>query len=765
MSVKIYLGLVINQLEGSYQKEIIAGVKQWAESRDVGIIIISGQSLNNSFTENNIYNSIFQINKSKILSGLIVISGSIGSLQDPKETVRYFQLDKEIPTVSLGMQLEDFHYVGGNNSHGIKEAVDHLILEHQCKKIAFLRGPESSDAANERYNAFVDQMNYNQLSVDTQMIFNGDFSYYTNAVTEYVIEKERIPFDAIICANDLMAIGVIKSLKKLGYIPPRDYLIIGFDDIEEARYNTPALTSISQSLYNQAQLSCDLVMSIINGEQVEKYNEYDSTLIIRESCGCSDFSSRLTIESSATDFKGMMNSIYQTLQQSLEFDIRVRRKESIFLQLLNESLEMSMSWENYTNLWHGTLELIKDSVPSHLTENLEDVSYVNDIFVKGFSILLKRNVQRDAVKYNKIQGVLFRFRSVTDRIIPSVPQREFWSVLEGELSILDIDFLYVALNDNIHKTSFSELKPTFLYNKKRIPISNESSYPVENIFPSFLSLEELPKGIIVQPLIKHDNLFGIIAIESGHMESVIYDTITDIISQVFYTYEFYKERKNIEDQLLNDLRDLNNRYNSTSLYLKNNPVIVVETTAELTIKSVSNEIEGETYIGKRLNLCFKEENQSFNSEKLSELNHFDKVDIPKITVKLPNNETTYPILRYAVGKRDRDSGRCMTILWYILDTKLPFGNEILPNREFYEIYNITDREKEILGLLLYGKRSKDISKELYIAESTVKGHIGQIYSKLEVKGRHDLLELIQEYNLSDHGKNYFLLSLINELLN
>lgn len=765
MSVKIYLGLVLNQLEGSYQKDIIAGVKQWAESREVGIVIISGQSLHNSFIENNIYNSIFQINQSKILSGLIVISGSIGSIQDPKETVRFFQLDREIPTVSLGMQLDGFHYVGGNNCNGIREAVDHLIHEHNCKKIAFLRGPESSESANERFQAFVNHIEKNQLDIDPQMIFKGDFSYKTDSVTDFIIKRERVPFDAIICANDLMAIGVINSLKKLGYIPPRDYFIIGFDDIEEARYNTPALTSISQSLFNQAQFTCDLLMKIISGENVEKYNEYDSHLVIKESCGCSDFTSRLSIESSAVDFKGKMKSIYQTLQQTLEFDIRVRRKEPIFLQILNESLEMSMSWENYTNLWHGTLELIKDSVPSHLIENIEDLSYVNDIFVKGFSILLKRNVQRDAFKYNKIQGILFRFRSVTDRIIPSVPQREFWDVLEGELSILDINFLYVGLNEDFHNTVFTEIKPTFLYNKRRVTLSSDDSYSIEDVFPKFLSLEELPKEIIIQPLIKHDNLFGIIAIESGDMESVVYDTITDIISQVLYTYEFYKERKSIEEKLLVDLREVNSNYNSTSLYLKNNPIIIVETTTELTIKKILHSKKEDSYIGKTLNLHFKEDDQSFSSEKLAELNHFDKLDIPKVTVKLPDSETMYPVLRYAVGQRDKDTDRCMTILWYILDTNLPFGNEILPNRDFHEIYNITDREKEILALLLYGKRSKDISKELFIAESTVKGHIGQIYSKLEVKGRHDLVELIQEYNLSENGKNYFLLSLINELLN
>lgn len=765
MSVKIYLGLVLNQLEGSYQKDIIAGVKQWAESREVGIVIISGQSLHNSFIENNIYNSIFQINQSKILSGLIVISGSIGSIQDPKETVRFFQLDREIPTVSLGMQLDGFHYVGGNNCNGIREAVDHLIHEHNCKKIAFLRGPESSESANERFQAFVNHIEKNQLDIDPQMIFKGDFSYKTDSVTDFIIKRERVPFDAIICANDLMAIGVINSLKKLGYIPPRDYFIIGFDDIEEARYNTPALTSISQSLFNQAQFTCDLLMKIISGENVEKYNEYDSHLVIKESCGCSDFTSRLSIESSAVDFKGKMKSIYQTLQQTLEFDIRVRRKEPIFLQILNESLEMSMSWENYTNLWHGTLELIKDSVPSHLIENIEDLSYVNDIFVKGFSILLKRNVQRDAFKYNKIQGILFRFRSVTDRIIPSVPQREFWDVLEGELSILDINFLYVGLNEDFHNTIFTEIKPTFLYNKRRVTLSSDDSYSIEDVFPKFLSLEELPKEIIIQPLIKHDNLFGIIAIESGDMESVVYDTITDIISQVLYTYEFYKERKSIEEKLLVDLREVNSNYNSTSLYLKNNPIIIVETTTELTIKKILHSKKEDSYIGKTLNLHFKEDDQSFSSEKLAELNHFDKLDIPKVTVKLPDSETMYPVLRYAVGQRDKDTDRCMTILWYILDTNLPFGNEILPNRDFHEIYNITDREKEILALLLYGKRSKDISKELFIAESTVKGHIGQIYSKLEVKGRHDLVELIQEYNLSENGKNYFLLSLINELLN
>ena len=89
---------------------------------------------------------------------------------------------------------------------------------------------------------------------------------------------------------------------------------------------------------------------------------------------------------------------------------------------------------------------------------------------------------------------------------------------------------------------------------------------------------------------------------------------------------------------------------------------------------------------------------------------------------------------------------------------------ILPNDSFFQSHNITFREKEIILYMLQGLRIKDISEKLFIAESTVKGHLSQIYTKFDVIGRHELLNLIKENVTGANGKNVQIFSLLANLL-
>jgi LacI family transcriptional regulator len=114
-------------------------------------------------------------------------------------------------------------------------------------KIAFISGPPVNHDSCERLQAYKEALEEDSITLDRTIIYQGDFSY--NSYRSFIasmIADQNLPFDAIVSANDEMALGLMTALKIRGYSAPEDYAIIGFDDINECRIGQPELTTISK---------------------------------------------------------------------------------------------------------------------------------------------------------------------------------------------------------------------------------------------------------------------------------------------------------------------------------------------------------------------------------------------------------------------------------------------------------------------------------------------------------------------------------------
>ncbi len=88
-----------------------------------------------------------------------------------------------------------------------------------------------------------------------------------------------------------------------------------------------------------------------------------------------------------------------------------------------------------------------------------------------------------------------------------------------------------------------------------------------------------------------------------------------------------------------------------------------------------------------------------------------------------------------------------------------------PEEILFKSHHFSPREKEVLILLLQGYRTKDIANRLFIAESTVKEHLGSIYAELNVKSKYELFEKLKEYRQTNIGYESFLSYVLNFLIN
>ncbi|MBE5938434.1 MAG: GGDEF domain-containing protein [Lachnospiraceae bacterium] len=191
------------------------------------------------------------------------------------------------PCVSLRTHAKDFCNILIDESAGIKEIVKHFIEVHGCKKIAFMTGKIEMLGAQLRLAAYKETMEEYGLEYDESYIFYGD--YWKNKAGEAVDHYEASHYgmpEAIVCANDYMALAVMQELIERGYRIPDDILISGFDNINDAEDYIPSLTSLDVPLDVMAKEAVCYIHEQLNGKKSSDDIMIVPRPVLRNSCGC-----------------------------------------------------------------------------------------------------------------------------------------------------------------------------------------------------------------------------------------------------------------------------------------------------------------------------------------------------------------------------------------------------------------------------------------------------------------------------------------------
>jgi len=169
--------------------------------------------------------------------------------------------------------------------HGIRQAVQHLAaFRHQ--KIAFISGPLRLKSAEARQQAFLRSMEEIRLPVDRKLLVEGDHTIEggISALGQLLSGPTRPT--AVICSNDMTALGVMRKSYEDGISIPRDLSVIGFDDIRLAQFVLPALTTVQMSQAELARLAFHALLTEVQREApLPNGTEYVLTthLVLRES--------------------------------------------------------------------------------------------------------------------------------------------------------------------------------------------------------------------------------------------------------------------------------------------------------------------------------------------------------------------------------------------------------------------------------------------------------------------------------------------------
>jgi len=194
---------------------------------------------------------------------------------------------RNIPIVfiDVGLSLPRMSNIRIDYLHGIRQAVQHLAaLRHE--RIAFISGPLTLKTASTRQRAFLQSMEEIGLGIDPKCVIESNHTMEGGIAALKELMNLAKPPTAVMCSNDMTAIGVLRESYDLGIHVPRELSVIGFDDIRLAQFVIPPLTTVKMSQTEIARLAFHALLTEVQRKTPSPHgSEYllRTSLVLRQS--------------------------------------------------------------------------------------------------------------------------------------------------------------------------------------------------------------------------------------------------------------------------------------------------------------------------------------------------------------------------------------------------------------------------------------------------------------------------------------------------
>ncbi|MBN1780573.1 substrate-binding domain-containing protein [bacterium] len=469
---RITIGVLTDWIEQRYQAGIYMGIADVAEKKPFNLMTFPIGSLREPYDFISQRNIIAGLVKHAHLDALIVLSGALSNYITYQELVSFIEQYRPIPMVSVGVPIQGIPNILTDNKKGMKDALAHLIEFHDCRRIAFIRGPEGHQEADERFQAYQQALSEHGLSIDPELVMHGDFYWTsgTRAVNELMDTRGKKPshdFDALIASNDFMALSALKNLQDRNVQVPEDVAVIGFDNIEETSLIIPPLTTVGQPLYEIGEKSARMLLALLDGKELPEETVLPAELIIRQSCGCL---SRAVLniclnipENPAPHPEKIMNAWFSKLPeyagigpeeppvlQLLEnFTNAINEDcDHRFIKNLNNILQRHGQANQRLSEWHDILSHIRAHAIAQ-NADFPDVSMRIDRLILQAHILVgdwERQVQCNLANYIESHSVTLS--QVNAALISTLDLQAMMDVIALELPRLNIRRCYLVLYEN-----------------------------------------------------------------------------------------------------------------------------------------------------------------------------------------------------------------------------------------------------------------------------------------------------------------------------
>ena len=281
------IAVLMTAADSESQANELRGIEEYAKSHECNIAVFlwftgAFETKKHNLGEVNIVN----LPDLNLFDGIIVAANAL-HIDENREMIENILADVKCPVVGMRCKIGDHYMVRTDNYAAMRELVEHFVLDHGLRDIHFVKGVEGNEDALARYRAYADVLKENNIPIIPERVSDGDF-YITGAekaAAEIMNGVLPLP-QAIVCANDVMAITISDILVKNGYRVPEDVMISGYDYSVEAQNHNPRITSVRSRFHDIGKRACEVLLNVLDGQEMPKDNYLPDEIVLDESCGC-----------------------------------------------------------------------------------------------------------------------------------------------------------------------------------------------------------------------------------------------------------------------------------------------------------------------------------------------------------------------------------------------------------------------------------------------------------------------------------------------
>lgn len=371
--------VLVGQADESYQERFMRGFLRSAFANNADVCVFSMYVKYQDTAEREQGDSnIYSLMQPEAFDGVVMLKDSIQTANVPDKLEKWLKESFTGPVLIVEKESELFPYVITSSYQAMYNVVEHMIEKHGYSDIAFLSGKKWHEHSQERLKAYRDCIEKHGLVVNEDRIFYGDFWYQSGeSCADQLTSKGRKLPQAVVCANDQMAIGLCKAFTERGIRIPEDVAVASYDSTVEGQTSPKPLTSTVIPAEAMGVYAEKFLRASLEGKEIEPYNEIP-TLLIGESCGCSQQESNMPRYSGRRDNWGtqvseegyfsIFNKMPETLLMQNTLEDFIGTLYSYCYQIPNaKSFHLCLTnWYKYIGADAG-LRLKNDGYPDKMT--------------------------------------------------------------------------------------------------------------------------------------------------------------------------------------------------------------------------------------------------------------------------------------------------------------------------------------------------------------------------------------------------------------
>jgi diguanylate cyclase (GGDEF)-like protein len=495
--------VMIGDVSQDFSAELMKGILDAANREGVQITYLMGmprhaEPIEQASTGNIVYhhNSVYDYANLYGADAYILSCGSLAGYENENKFLEFLKNFATRPYVilqdTIDVSIPGKSCITIDNYNSYCQCIEHLIVVHGYRKIAFLAGMEGHPDATERLRAYNDTMGKYDLPVAETMIAYGDFSEFSDDQAAQLIDS-NLGLEAIACCNDEMAKGCYRECAKRGLKVGKDLAITGFDNFSTSRSLMPPLTTISQNTYRMGELAIEQAIALIDGVQVDPI-KLKTKFHIRRSCGCyPDTVRRLFLddESKVTDVETAIGNIAIDLVNAYSMSERERSKVLVG-ELTNHIIALLSSGSTQTGEKFRLIEWLQSFVEEYASSVFLLAKRFNDYMIQIPEEILDIPSMRNLyMMICFIQGFLYSYKAnLTEKNLDDF-RSQSWFIPELIRDLVNGDFedenVFLNVVNRLHSIDLNSIYICLLPEPRPLSMSGSQNMPSKVLLAAYHS--------------------------------------------------------------------------------------------------------------------------------------------------------------------------------------------------------------------------------------------------------------------------------------